>query len=90
MTIHSTTVHCDLVACHNARLEIGPRTFINHCCSLSTRKLVRIGAGCNLGSYTKRMDNAFHSDEDRRRIAESQPVLIGDNVWIGARDYLAG
>ena len=89
MTIHSTTVRFDLLAYHNARLEIGPRTFINHGCSLSTRKLVRIGAGRNLGPYTKRVDNAFHSVEDRRRIAESQPVLIGNNVWIGARDYLA-
>ncbi len=85
VTIHSTTVRCELVAYHDARLEIGPRTFINYGCSLSARKLVRIGAGCNLGPYTNIMDNDFHSIEDRRRIPESQPVLIGDNVWIGAR-----
>jgi maltose O-acetyltransferase len=85
VTIHSTTVRCELVAYHDARLEIGPRTFINYGCSLAARKLVRIGAGCNLGPYTNIMDNDFHSIEDRRRIPESQPVLIGDNVWIGAR-----
>ena len=85
VTIHSTTVRCELVAFQNARLEIGPRTFINYGCSISACKLVRIGADCSLGPYTNILDNDFHSIEDRRRIPESQPVLIGDNVWIGAR-----
>ena len=46
---------------------------------------MRIGADCSLGPYTNILDNDFHSIEDRRRIPESQPVLIGDNVWIGSR-----
>lgn len=83
--IISTIVRTEIAADRGGRLEIGERTFINYGCSIAAQELIRIGAGCHLGPYTNIIDNVYHDLEDHLQAPASHPVIIGDNVWIGAR-----
>ena len=81
----SSTVTSEVVAYPGGRLEIGNGVFVNYGASLSAHHLVRIGDGCQLGSYACLMDNDYHSVEDREKPSESKPIVLGRNVWLGVR-----
>lgn len=81
----STTVRSEMVAHADGRIEIGNGVFINYGASISAHQLVRIGEGCQLGSYVCLMDNDYHCVEDRSRPGESKPIQLGRNVWLGVR-----
>lgn len=84
--IVSTLTKTELVAA-NGILEIGDGTFINYGCSIAANKLVKIGNDCNIGTYVIMMDNDFHRLEPERRNEkpESAPIILENNVWLGAR-----
>lgn len=67
------------------RLEVGDRTIINYGADIAATKLVQIGADCLIGTHVIILDNDFHELEDRDRIPEARPVMIGDRAWIGNR-----
>lgn len=85
--IISTITPIEMFARTGALLEIGDNTFINYGCSISATDLVRIGRDCSIGTYVMIMDNHFHSLEPEKRNVQppSEPIIIGDNVWLGAR-----
>ena len=68
-------------------MEIGESVFINYGCSIGATLLVRIGARTNLGPHVMIMDNDFHQLDPERRneMPPSAPVVVGENVWLGAR-----
>ena len=68
-------------------LEIGVSTYVNAGCSIAATELVRIGAHCHIGPHTMLLDNDFHRIEPERRNERppSAPIIVEDNVWIGAR-----
>ena len=45
---------------------------------------------CHIGPYTMMLDNDFHRVEPERRLERppSKPIIVEDNVWIGARVIL--
>lgn len=72
-------------------INIGDHTFIGNGCTLSAAREIRIGAHCLVSSMVRIHDNDGHPlDPARRRRhepiqpEESAPVIIEDNVWIGA------
>lgn len=81
----SSTVRSEMVTYPGGRLEIGSNVFVNYGASLSAHLLVRIGDGCQIGSYACMMDNDYHRVEDRRQPGESRPIVLGRNVWLGVR-----
>jgi maltose O-acetyltransferase len=83
----STITPLELATTGGGTLEIGARTFINYGCSIGATRLVRIGQRCSLGPYVMLMDSDFHRLEPERRDepGESAPIVLEDNVWIGAR-----
>lgn len=83
----STIATLELVANQGGTLEIGESAFINYGCSIAANQLVRIGAECNIGTYCIMMDNDFHRLEPERRKErpQSKPIILEDNVWLGAR-----
>ncbi|MGH9272163.1 MAG: acyltransferase [Ilumatobacteraceae bacterium] len=83
----STIATLELVAADGGLLEIGPRTLVNFGCSLVATELVHIGADCHIGPYTMMLDNDYHRVEPERRLERppSRPIVVEDNVWIGAR-----
>jgi len=82
----STIATTELVA-DGGVLEIGARSYINYGCSIGATQLVRIGPNCNIGTYTILIDNDFHRLEPERRLErpESAPIILEENVWLGAR-----
>ena len=85
--IFSTITPTELTVGPAGRLEIGKSSFINYGCSISASKLVEIGPYCNIGTYVLMMDNDYHSlDPDKRlEMPESRPIVLEENVWLGAR-----
>jgi maltose O-acetyltransferase len=81
----SQTVTSEMVTHPGGRIEIGSNVFINYAASLSAHRLVRIGDGCQLGSYACLMDNDYHRVEDRSQPGQSDPIVLGNNVWLGVR-----
>src|SRR5690606_3399954 len=83
----STVATLELVSERGGRLEIGERTLVNFGCSLVAHELVRIGADCHIGPYTMMLDNDYHRVEPERRLERppSRPIIVEENVWIGAR-----
>jgi maltose O-acetyltransferase len=82
----STVAQLELVA-DGGTLEICEGTFINYGCSIAAMDLVRIGANCSIGTYAILMDNDYHRLEPERRYErpESAPIILEENVWLGAR-----
>jgi maltose O-acetyltransferase len=83
----STIATLELVAGRDGTVEIGEGAFINYGCSIAASQLVRIGPHCSIGTYVIMMDNDFHRLEPERRNErpESLPIILEENVWLGAR-----
>lgn len=83
----STVATLELAANHGGTLDIGARAFVNYGTSLSASLLVKIGPRCQIGTYCILMDNQWHRLEPERRLErpESKPIVLEENVWLGAR-----
>jgi acetyltransferase-like isoleucine patch superfamily enzyme len=83
----STVATLELVTEKKGTLEIGERSLVNFGCSLVATELVRIGPQCQIGPYTMMLDNDYHRVEPERRLERppSKPIIVEENVWIGAR-----
>ncbi len=68
-------------------LEIGDRVFINYGCSIGATERIRIGSNCSIGTHVIMIDNDFHRLEPERRneLPSSKPIVLEENVWLGAR-----
>jgi len=73
-------------------IRIGDRTFVGNGCTLAAARSITVGRHCLLSAGVRIHDNDGHPlDADRRRagepitVDEAAPVVIEDNVWIGAR-----
>lgn len=72
-------------------LVIGDRTFVGHLCSFSVARSVRVGRHCYIAWGTAILDQDGHPIDAAERRAglptppdAVAPVVIGDDVWIGA------
>lgn len=76
-----------LIAGSDGLLEIGDGAYINYGCNISAEQHIRIGPRCNLGTDVIMMDNDYHRLEPERRNERppSAPIILEENVWIGAR-----
>jgi maltose O-acetyltransferase len=83
--IDGRMVPVELVAHRTGRIEIGDRTYINYGVSISAHESVSIGRDCLIGNYTLILDNDYHDMADHLKLGESAPIVIEDNVWLGAR-----
>ena len=85
VTFVGTVVPVELDTFDEGRIEIGDETFINYGTSIAARALVKIGPYCHIGHYTFIMDNHQHDVVRHRELPPSAPVVIENNVWIGAK-----
>ena len=83
----SHTAPLDLAVSSGATLDIGERVFINYGCSLGATQLISIGPRCAIGSHAIIIDNDFHTvdPEKRYEVPPSAPIILEENVWLGAR-----
>ncbi|WP_290990735.1 acyltransferase [Hyphomicrobium sp.] len=86
-SLSSTAVPIQLSTEPNGKLEIGARTFMNYGCSISATKLISIGPDCKIGMDVLIMDNDYHQIDPTKRGVRpaSAPVILEENVWLGAR-----
>jgi acetyltransferase-like isoleucine patch superfamily enzyme len=85
VSINGAVVPVELVTYASGRIEIGSHTFINYGSSIAARVSVKIGHYCHIGHYTFIMDNDQHGVVRRLELPQSDPVIIEDHVWIGAK-----
>ena len=85
--INSAFAKVELAAEIGATLRLGKGTFLNFGSNIAASQSVTIGPYCNIGPYCLIMDNAYHCVEPDRRQErpESRPIVLGRNVWLGAR-----
>ncbi len=83
--LEGRSVRLDFGVGHNASLEVGEGTFINHGSDISALRSVRIGRNCAIGQYAIIIDSNYHATDNHLRPDEPTPVIIEDDVWIGAR-----
>ena len=83
----STIATLELVVEHGATLEIGARSLVNFGTSIVATNSVTIGPRCLIGTHCMIMDTPFHNVDPNRRLdpPATEPIQIGENVWIGAR-----
>jgi len=82
--IHGRTVPVEIVA-WDGPISIGDGTFINYGASISAHASVTIGRNCLIGNYALIMDGDYHDLHDRALPGACSPIVIEDDVWIGAR-----
>jgi acetyltransferase-like isoleucine patch superfamily enzyme len=77
----------EIFVAQGATLSIGASSFINHGTSIAALMRVEIGEGATIGPHCMILDNDFHRLEPDRRqeLPPSRPVVLGRNVWLGAR-----
>ena len=83
--IRATHLPVELASLPGGTLRIGDRTYINSGVSLCAARSVQIGCNCAIGNMTLIMDTDFHSVGDHAQSPEPRPVVIEDDVWLGAR-----
>ena len=85
LLLMGTLVPSELVALDNGVVEIGDQVFINYGVSISAHQFVRIGDRCQIGNWSMLMDNDFHRVEAKDQAGQSAPIILEDDVWLGAR-----
>lgn len=85
LLLMGTLVPCELVAQPGGELEIGDNVFINYGVSISAHQRVHIGNRCQIGNWSILMDNDYHATTDAHKPSASAPIILEDEVWLGAR-----
>jgi acetyltransferase-like isoleucine patch superfamily enzyme len=85
LRIRATHVPVELASLPGGKLEIGDRCFINSGVSICAQESVKIGENCAIGNYTLIMDTDFHRIGDLTQPAIASPIVIEDDVWLGAQ-----
>ena len=75
----------ELASLPGGTLTIGDKTFINSGVSICAQQSVSIGKNCAIGNMSLIMDTDFHTPGDHTRWPEARPVVLEDDVWLGAR-----
>ena len=83
--LRSVNVPVELCTGPEGVLRIGDGTRLNYGVSIAAQKEVSIGHRTRIGPYVMIVDSDFHDPYDRSRRPEGRPVIIEDDVWIGAK-----
>ncbi len=65
-------------------LRVGENVFINSCCLFMDRGGITIGDGAFIGPNVQLITTGHVPDPAGRRATVSRPIVLGNNVWIGA------
>ena len=79
------TVRLEFDCFKGAEISIGAGTFINYGTNVSAMESVQIGRDCDIGQYSIIMDSDYHDVSDHHLPGKSAPIVIEDDVWLGAR-----
>lgn len=85
VNLRSVVVPVELTTSPGAVLTIGDDTFLNYGASVGATGRIDIGARVDVGPYVMIIDTVFHDPYDRARVPPPQPVVIEDDVFLGAK-----
>ncbi len=83
--LRSVNVPVELCTGPEGVLRIGDGVRLNYGVSVAAQREVVIGHRTRIGPYVMIVDSDFHDPYDRSRRPEGRPVVIEDDVWIGAK-----
>lgn len=76
---------CYIKCVDHAKCRIGNNVFFNHNCSITCAEMIVIGDNCNIANNVVIVDHDHNIGKNGVIDGlNSQPVNIGNNVWIGA------
>lgn len=84
LRLDGTLVPIELVS-FGGRLTVGDGTYINYGTNISSTCAVTIGKNCLIGQYSIIMDDDYHAVDDHSKPGLRAPIVIADDVWLGAR-----
>jgi acetyltransferase-like isoleucine patch superfamily enzyme len=85
VVLRSVLLPLELATGVNGRLFVGEETFINYGASIGAAGEIRIGSRVNIGPFVMVIDTTFHDVYDRSAVPAPEPVVIGDDVFLGAK-----
>jgi maltose O-acetyltransferase len=85
VVLRSVIVPVELASGALGTLTIGRETSINYGVSIYAEASVTIGNRVRIGPYVSITDTDFHDTYDRALRPAGTPVVIDDDVWIGAK-----
>jgi acetyltransferase-like isoleucine patch superfamily enzyme len=68
-----------------ATLDIGEGTGITYRCLIEANSTIKIGRNVLIGFDSVIIDTDYHGIESRHDQVEPAPIIIEDDVWVGAR-----
>ena len=83
--LRSHIVPVELVSGPGGRLEIGRFAVINTGVSIAAHGQITIGDRALIGPYVMINDTAYHDVHERGVVPAPQPIVIEDDVWLGAK-----
>lgn len=83
--LRSCNVPVELATAPGAVLTLGEGCSLNYGVSIGCAKRITIGKRCRMGPYVMVVDSAFHELLDRTKRPEPEPIVIEDDVWLGAK-----
>lgn len=83
--IRSIITPVELATGPGGTLSIGEGSFLNYGSSLGAWSEVHVGRWALIGTYATIIDTHFHDPLDRSRPGRARPVVLEDDVWIGAK-----
>jgi len=83
--LRSMNVPVELATGPGGRIEVGEGTLLNYGTSIAAMQEVRIGRWNLIGTYALIIDTDFHDVHDRRQRSAPEPVVLEDDVWVGAK-----
>jgi maltose O-acetyltransferase len=83
--IRSVNVPVELVVETGGELIVGEECRLNYGVSIGVVRSIRIGDRVRFGPYVMVIDSDFHELHNRNVRPEPRPVVIGSDVWIGAK-----
>lgn len=83
--LRSINVPVELATGPEGTLDIGKQVRLNYGVSVAAMGSVRIGDRVRIGPYVMILDTEFHGTYDRDAMPAPKPVIIEDDVWIGAK-----
>jgi acetyltransferase-like isoleucine patch superfamily enzyme len=83
--LRSINVPVELATGPNAEIVIGSEVRLNYGVSIGAMGSIRIGDRTRIGPYVMIIDTEFHDAYDRTKRPDPRPVVIEEDVWIGAK-----
>ncbi|MFN0064042.1 MAG: acyltransferase [Myxococcaceae bacterium] len=83
--LRSVNVPVELATGPGASLRIGRNVRINYGVSIGAMGSITLGDRVRIGPYAMIIDTEFHDVYDRNKMPPPRPVVLEDDVWIGAK-----